>query len=197
MSGRPSTAASSGTAELILDAAERRAQRLGFNGFSYADVAGELGVTAASIHYHFPSKADLGERMIERYTARLLQSFADFDKDFSDPWRRLQAYVGLYEVLVSENKLCLCCMLAAEHQTLPEMMQERLREFFDLDTRWVAAQITATKNAGGSSEAQAAAAALIGALQGAALVARANQGVNSFRASARFTMESFRAALAR
>ena len=63
MSIRASTA---GTAELILDAAQRRAQTRGFNGFSYADIAAELDVTTASIHYHFSSKAELGATLIDR-----------------------------------------------------------------------------------------------------------------------------------
>ena len=54
---RPKAAAP--TATQILDVAERLAQTRGFNGFSYADIASELGVTKASLHYHFASKADL------------------------------------------------------------------------------------------------------------------------------------------
>ena len=51
-----------GTASRILDVAERLAQTQGYNGFSYADIAAELGITKASLHYHFASKADLGGR---------------------------------------------------------------------------------------------------------------------------------------
>ena len=51
------------TATVILDIAERLVQRRGFNGFSYADIAAELGITKASLHYHFPSKAELGESL--------------------------------------------------------------------------------------------------------------------------------------
>ena len=53
-----------GTAGRILDVAERLVQLRGFNGFSYADVAAELGITKASLHYHFPGKAELGEALI-------------------------------------------------------------------------------------------------------------------------------------
>ena len=55
------------TGRRALDVAERLVQTRGFNGFSYADIAEALGVTKASLHYHFPSKADLGQRLIERY----------------------------------------------------------------------------------------------------------------------------------
>ena len=53
--------AQTGTAERILDVAEALVQSRGFNGFSYADVAEELQITKAGLHYHFPGKAELGE----------------------------------------------------------------------------------------------------------------------------------------
>ena len=58
------------TRSSILDVGERLVQVRGFNGFSYADVAAELSVTKASLHYHFPSKAELGEALIARYAER-------------------------------------------------------------------------------------------------------------------------------
>jgi TetR/AcrR family transcriptional regulator, transcriptional repressor for nem operon len=58
------------TAARILDVAERLAQVRGFNGFSHADIAAELGITKAALHYHFASKADLGEALIGRYATQ-------------------------------------------------------------------------------------------------------------------------------
>ncbi|REM97679.1 TetR/AcrR family transcriptional regulator, partial [Mycobacterium tuberculosis] len=31
----------------------------GYNGFSYADIAARVNISKASIHHHFPSKAEL------------------------------------------------------------------------------------------------------------------------------------------
>jgi TetR/AcrR family transcriptional repressor of nem operon len=53
-------AEASDTRTAILDVAERLVQARGFNGFSYADIAGELGLTRAALHYHFSGKAELG-----------------------------------------------------------------------------------------------------------------------------------------
>ena len=62
----------SDTNSRILDVAERLVQLRGFNGFSYADVASELEITKASLHYHYPGKADLGKALIERYASRFI-----------------------------------------------------------------------------------------------------------------------------
>ena len=59
--------------------AERLVQLRGFNGFSYADVAGELKITTASLHYHFPGQADLGRALIVRYASRFTDALAEID----------------------------------------------------------------------------------------------------------------------
>ena len=48
------------TAEDILDRAEALIQTRGYSAFSYQDISDTLGIRKASIHYHFPSKTDLG-----------------------------------------------------------------------------------------------------------------------------------------
>ena len=71
MPSRPSTAKPApSTRDHVLDVAERLAQTRGFNGFSYADIAAELKVTKASLHYHFPTKTDLGCALVQRYGQR-------------------------------------------------------------------------------------------------------------------------------
>ncbi len=67
------------TSQRILDTAERLVQTRGFNGFSYADIATTLGVTKASLHYHFPAKAELGQRLIERYEKNFLAALGAID----------------------------------------------------------------------------------------------------------------------
>src|SRR3954470_9665567 len=83
------------TAERILDSAERLVQSRGFNGFSYADVAAELRVTKASLHYHFPGKAELGEALIARYAARFAEALEQIDAGGGDAPAKLAAYAGI------------------------------------------------------------------------------------------------------
>ena len=73
------------TATRILDVAERLVQTRGFNGFSYADIAAELGITKASLHYHFAGKAELGEALIVRYGERFADALAAIDDSARTP----------------------------------------------------------------------------------------------------------------
>src|SRR5215467_9141444 len=108
------------TADRILDVAQRLVQTRGWNGFSYADIAEALRIRKASIHHHFPSKADLGRRLLERYREIFLGRLAEIEAMRGGPGRKLQAYAELYEkVLRDEDRMCLCGMMAADFTTLP------------------------------------------------------------------------------
>ena len=108
---------SSDTATRILDVAEELVQRRGFNGFSYADVAAELKITTASLHYHFAGKAELGRALIDALRRALLRG-AGRDRSAACRTRRpsCEAYAELYAGVLREKRLCLCGMLAAEYR---------------------------------------------------------------------------------
>src|SRR3954454_13200298 len=86
----------SDTATRILDIGEGLVQVRGFNGFSYADVAAELDMTKAALHYHFPGKAELGGALIERYTERFVAALANIDERTPEAPAKLDAYADLY-----------------------------------------------------------------------------------------------------
>ncbi len=82
----------SDTATQILDVAERLAQVRGFNAFSYADVAAELKITNAALHYHFAGKSDLGAALIARYASRFAEALRAVESRVTDAAGRLDAY---------------------------------------------------------------------------------------------------------
>src|ERR1700733_7401453 len=125
------------TATQILDVAERLVQVRGFNGFSYADVAAELKITKAALHYHFAGKAELGEALVARYAARFAEALNGVEARMSDASARLDAYADLYLAVLREQRMCLCGMMAAEYQTLPSPMQDAVVRFFDQNERWL------------------------------------------------------------
>jgi TetR/AcrR family transcriptional repressor of nem operon len=163
------------TAEKTLDIAERLVQVRGFNGVSYADVAAELGITKAALHYHFASKAELGTALITRYTARFEAALADIDQHLSDAPAKISAYAGIYLDVVRQQRMCLCGMLAAEYQTLPAPMREAVVRFFDINETWLEGVLDAGEKAGTMhprGSARDAARVVISTLEGAMLVAR-------------------------
>src|SRR3954451_24556348 len=101
------------TAARILDIGERLVQVRGFNGFSYADVAAELDVTKASLHYHFAGKDELGLALIARYSERFGAALDAIEAEVPDAPARLAAYVALYADVLRGERMCLCGMLAA------------------------------------------------------------------------------------
>src|SRR5439155_10505299 len=127
------------TATRILDVAERLVQSRGFNGFSYADIAAELEITTASLHYHFPGKGELGRALIGRYTDRFADALDAIDDELGDALalEKLAAYGNLYAAVLREKRLCLCGMLAAEFHTLPEGMREAVLAFFEANEKWL------------------------------------------------------------
>ena len=163
------------TAEKALDVAERLVQVRGFNGVSYADVAGELGVTKAALHYHFASKAELGEALIDRYTTRFEGALKNIDNQQVDAPTKIAAYAAIYLDVLRRQRMCLCGMLAAEYQTLPAPMQDAIVRFFDINETWLQGVLEQGQQAGTlrhRGSARSAAQVVIGTLEGAMLVAR-------------------------
>jgi len=182
-----------GTAERILDVAERLVQTRGFNGFSYADVAAELGITKAGLHYHYPGKAELGEALIARYSVRFAEALGQIDDTVRGAHARLAAYAGLYAQVLSGDRMCLCGMLAAEHQTLPQPMRSAVNGFFDENEAWltrVLAQGKSDSTLSYDGSSRDAARTVLAALEGAMLVARAYGEPARFQSAAARTLAS-------
>jgi TetR/AcrR family transcriptional regulator, transcriptional repressor for nem operon len=176
-----------GTASRILDVAERLVQSQGFNGFSYADVAAELGITKASLHYHFPGKAELGLALINRYAIRFAEALQTIDVEVSDVHAKLAAYADLYASVLKERRMCLCGMLAADYETLPPAMRSAVVQFFDDNEVWLEGVLKRGVTEGKlhyEGAAREEAQLIISALEGAMLVARPYDAPERFQAAA-------------
>jgi TetR/AcrR family transcriptional regulator, transcriptional repressor for nem operon len=175
------------TAGRILDSAERLVQRRGFNGFSYADVAAELGITKASLHYHFPGKAELGQALLDRYAARFADALVAIDAEGGDAPAKLAAYARIYADVLRNKRMCLCGMLAADYDTLPDPMRHSVLRFFDANEEWLTDVFEQGRTEGSlklDGPAREAAQALVGGLEGAMLIARPYGEVARFDSAA-------------
>jgi TetR/AcrR family transcriptional regulator, transcriptional repressor for nem operon len=160
-----------GTATLILDAAEALVQVRGFNGFSYADIAADLRITKAALHYHFTTKADLGEALITRYASRFAAALSGIDA----------------AQVLSDNRMCLCGMLAAEYQTLPPLMRAAVIAFFDDNESWLAGLLEQGRREGTlrlETDPRDAARMIVSGLEGAMLLARSYGDFSRFQTAA-------------
>jgi TetR/AcrR family transcriptional repressor of nem operon len=178
-----SHAGANDTAERILDVAEPLVQRRGFNAFSYADVAAELGISKAGVHHHFASKAELGAALVSRYARTFSAALAAIDAEAPGAPAKLAAYTGLYADVLRHRRMCLCGMLAAEYEALPEPISEAIVAFFDENETWLIGVLQRgradeTLSFQGSPRDEAR--VLISGLEGAMLVARPYDDVERF-----------------
>jgi TetR/AcrR family transcriptional regulator, transcriptional repressor for nem operon len=181
------------TAQQTLEVAERLVQVRGFNGFSYADIATELHITKASLHYHFPGKAELGEALIARYSARFADALERIDRETTDARAKLDAYVSIYSGVLRANRMCLCGILAAEYETLPTSMRDAVTRFFENNEAWLTNVIAQGQADGRLSvrvTASDASQMILNGLEGAMLLARTHGGLTRFQASARQLLDT-------
>lgn len=83
--------------------------------------------------------------------------------------------------------MCLCGMLAAEHQTLPGLMRDAVVDFLDLNEVWLARVLELGRSEGtlqfdGSAGQRPR--IIVGSLEGAMLVARPYHDASRFEAAA-------------
>lgn len=118
------------TKESILNCAANLMQERGYHGWSYNDIAQQVGLKKATLHYYFPKKELLVKELIQNYrknTMRLLHA----SKDLS-PQEQLLAVIDLFaSVLDDPNLFCLCGMLAADYPTLSKELVEELTHYFN------------------------------------------------------------------
>lgn len=173
-------------AERIVDAAEELVQHLGFNGFSYEDISQKVGIRKPSIHHHFQTKVELVVVMTQRYIYRFQQQLELIEAGVELSTDRLKAYSHLFATTFEKDRrLCVCGMLGAETDALPESIRAEVQKFFRLNTDWLERVIAKGQSAGELRTNQPASnlsALWLGALEGSMLVGRglaAAQGPDS------------------
>jgi len=166
----------------ILDCAQALIQKRGYNGFSYADISSVVNIRKASIHHHFPTKAELAVAVIERYrdafNACLLTINAQHD------WiNKIDQYAQLYKQVLQEDKLCLCGMLASDADTLPDEVTTVIRDFFIENADWLSEILTASHLNLPHERRTNIAWQIINLLQGGVIMARILQNMSVFTSS--------------
>lgn len=126
-----------GTRGRLLAEAEFLLRTRGYSGFSYADLAKAIGLSKASIHYHFPAKEDLGAALIETYKARYNAALQEIWEESASGTARIMAYARLYLEGLRQDQGCLCGVMACERDILPQRLREAIAEFFGEHLIWL------------------------------------------------------------
>lgn len=161
--------------ERILDAAERRARKVGYNGFSFRDLAADVGVKSSSVHYHFPTKADLAEALASRYADRAMERLGD--PAAVAPNDAIDRVVALFrDSLLRDDQMCLCGMFGAERDALPQAARAAVAGYFERVLAYLEVAL------GGRSGAPSAV-SVLARLEGALILARTLQDPSVFEAA--------------
>lgn len=159
----------------------------GYNGFSYADISATVGIRKPSIHHHFPSKVDLVQTLVARYTEAAQQGIEALEGSVSDPLELLRAYIGYWASCIEDDSapFCICALLAGEMPILPEPVALEVRAYFRFLSRWLVSVFERAAQAGKVKlhrPAALEAEVFMATVHGAMLSARATGNVQVFAA---------------
>jgi TetR/AcrR family transcriptional repressor of nem operon len=183
--------AATDTKQMIMSAARLMVQARGFNGLSFRELAKEVGVKSASIHYHFPTKGDLGAALARRYTDEALVYFDGLLAASDDPAAHIRGYTDVFRsALVNNNRMCLCGIMAAEHDDLPAEVRAEVDKFTEVNVRWLVKVLSLQQPAAQAEAIERHALAIFAAVEGAQLVARGRGDIAVFDR----TIEAYRTA---
>ncbi len=164
--------------EELITVAQRLIQDVGVSDFSYADLAGAVGVTKASIHHHFARKDDLVSEVLARYCDRF-----NSEVDAISPGAatdRIGAYAKLFNVSLSEGLMCPCGTVAMEWSAVGERSQRSVEKFFATQVAWLTAVVQDGVDSGELArgvDSSLLGAGILAALEGTLLLNRAGTTV--------------------
>jgi len=172
------------TKDALLDSAERLARSRGFDAFSYADLSHEIGIRKASIHHHFPTKADLALALITRYRETFAETLSTIASHAPSGGARLRAYLDAYRsALFGGRAVCLCVAFSAGRESLADPVLAQLNAFHADGVSWLQETFEQGRLDGSITEVEAPAEeanAALALVEGAQLVARAASDVSRY-----------------
>ncbi len=175
---------SESTSDKILNLAQEFIQTRGYHAFSYKDIAAELGIKTASVHYHFAKKETLGCAVVQRYTQSLDEALERVLVTIPSAWKRFDFYlVPFLDARAEGSRVCLCAALGGELLALPNSIRDEVKRFFVHHERWLYELVSYGVSTGDFHVTQPVediARQLLSALQGALIIARAKNDPEFF-----------------
>ncbi|WP_338034486.1 TetR/AcrR family transcriptional regulator [Herbaspirillum rhizosphaerae] len=121
-----------------MSAARKTVQAHGYSALSFRDLAAEVGIKSASVHYHFPTKGDLGAAIARRYTDDGIAYLSELMAGYKDQRSCLKKYTDIFRAaLIDDNRMCLCGIMSAEHEDLPPEVSAEVDRFNAVNIDWI------------------------------------------------------------
>ncbi|MFW9929545.1 MAG: TetR/AcrR family transcriptional regulator, partial [Candidatus Thorarchaeota archaeon] len=115
--------------EEILKTTLSKLQTKSYNSISYKDISEEIGIKKASLYHHYPTKEELGFTVLHNYRLRINDLIRRAEEKWDNPWDKLESYLKFFTRLrEKDDKICIGGVLTVEYNTLPEKIQNELRE---------------------------------------------------------------------
>jgi TetR/AcrR family transcriptional regulator, transcriptional repressor for nem operon len=160
------------TAERLMDLAESHMRNAGYGGFSFRDLAAEIGIKSASVHHHFPTKATMAAAVARRYADRFFAKVPRRPDETAD--EAIAAYRSAFKAALDrDGAMCLFGVLGAEAGGLSPEVANEILSFFRRCIEDLSQRI-------GGPDAEARAFQVIATLEGGMMLARAYQDTTAF-----------------
>lgn len=167
--------------ETLMSMAKAIVQARGYSGLSFRELAKEAGLKNPSVHYHFPTKGDLGAALARRYTEDGSAYLEDLLKQSSDPAWCLDQYAKIFRAaLENDNRMCLCGIMSAELDEIPVEVRREIDAFSAVNVAWIARVLALAKPEQAEEARREHALAIYTAIEGAQLVARGAQDISVY-----------------
>jgi len=162
----------------ILETAERMIQEGGYNAFSFREIAKAVGIKSSSVHYHYPTKADLGVAVASYYTDKFIAHLGDPVDLMAVGKDPIRQYVAAFrDAFIKDRRMCLCGLLGAEVKGLPNSVAAQTKLFFVRNIEWLT---HAYEQQGHTTDARDNALRTLSILEGAMIVSNALDDVDVF-----------------
>ncbi len=163
-------------ADEILEVGQELIQTVGYDGFSYRDIADRVGIKSASVHYYFPAKTDLAEAVAKQYRIEFAETVREISANTPGALERLEEFAGIFQgTLENLDRVCLCGMLASESSSVPDKVSAQTRMFFSEQQDWISQTIADGIDDGtisATTQPNEFAKTFLSALEGAMMLAR-------------------------
>lgn len=161
------------TRDGLMRNATQTVRRAGSASLNFRDLGHSVGVKSSTVHYYFPTKADLLKEIAGEYKAAFIAALDQRTRESKSFRQDMLVLVDLFIGAQGQKLSCLCGMLATEAELLDPKVKSAVNEFFARLQDWIVQRAKArdTRRPGGLTPARFAD-LLVSLLEGSLLLSR-------------------------